>query len=134
MAVGGSAGHFYQLSGQGLRYAIEGGKIAGKVAVEAITDGDVSLQRLSEYERGWKSEFGFDIEVGSLLHAALGVAQDRKMDELIRALKGSPALQSAFINVFFGSKLRASLKKLMGDESTAQVFGRSTVAKVLALK
>ena len=134
MAVGGSAGHFYRLSGQGLRYALEGGKIAGKVAVEAITDGNVSLQGLSDYARGWKSEFGFDLEVGSLLHAALGVAQDRKMDELLRVLKGSPALRSAFLNVFFGSKLRASVKRLLKDERAAQVFGRSTVAKVLALK
>jgi len=134
MAVGGSAGHFYQLSGQGLCYALEGGKIAGKVAVEAITDGDVSQQRLSVYEREWKSEFGPDFEVGSLLHAALGVAQDRKMDELLRALKGSPAIQSAFLNVFFGSKLMVAVKKLMKKESVAQVFGRGTAAKVLALK
>jgi len=134
MAVGGSAGHFYQLSGQGLRYALVGGKMAGEVAVEAITDGDVSEKGLSEYDRAWRSEFGFDFEVGGLLHSSLGVAQDRKTDELIRALKGSPSLRSAFLDVFFGSRLRASVKKLLKDDDMAKVFGRGTVEKVLALK
>ncbi|MDI6642588.1 MAG: NAD(P)/FAD-dependent oxidoreductase [Candidatus Hodarchaeaceae archaeon] len=134
IAVGGSAGQIYPLSGQGLRYALRCGEIAGRVAVDAVTDGDVTRERLSEYEQGWRSEFGSEFEVGGLLHSSLSVSQDRKMDSLLRALVGKPRLQRAFIDVFTGFKPMRALPVLLKDAEIARVFGRETVEKALALK
>jgi len=134
IAVGGAAGQIYPLSGEGLRYATRCGEIAGKVAVEAITDGDVSRERLSEYHRSWRAEFWFEFDVGKLLHSSLGGFQDRKMDAVLQALKGKPKFQRAFINVFTGFDLKGSLGFLLKDDEIARVLGRGTVEKALALK
>ncbi|MEW5995549.1 MAG: hypothetical protein AB1744_14290, partial [Candidatus Zixiibacteriota bacterium] len=134
ISVGGSAGHFYQLSGQGLRNAMMGGELAGKTAVDAITEGDVSVQKLSEYQHATTSEFGYDFEVGRLLHSSLEVAQDRKIDELLGAIKGKPDLARSFLDVFLGHRLKASVGILLKDKQVAKTFGRETVEKVLALR
>lgn len=134
IAVGGSAGQIYPLSGQGMRYALRCGQIAGKVAVDAVTDGDVSRERLSEYERCWRSEFGSEFEVGRLLYSSLSISQDRKTDALLRAMAGKPRLQRAFINVFTGFEPMRALPVLLKDAEIARVFGRKTAEKALALK
>ena len=130
VAVGGAAGQIYPLSGQGLRYSLRCGEIAGKVAVDAVTDGDVSKERLSEYERVWRSELGQEFEVGRLIHSSLSVSQDRKMDAIMLALKGKPKLQRAFVDVFNGFDLNDSLKTLLKDGEIARVIGRETVEKL----
>ncbi len=127
IAVGGAAGQIYPLSGQGLRYALRCGELAGKVAVDAVTEGNVSKERLSEYERIWRAEFGFEFKVGKLLHSSLGVSQDRKMNAILHVLKGKPRLQRAFIDVFTGFNLKGSLGVLLKNDEIARVFGREVV-------
>ncbi len=127
IAVGGAAGQIYPLSGQGLRYALRCGEIAGKVAVDAVTDGDVSKERLSEYERSWRAEFDFEFRVGKLLQSSLSVSQDRKMDTILNTLGGNPKLQRAFIDVFTGFDLKGSLDVLLKNDEIARVFGREVV-------
>ncbi|MEW6592410.1 MAG: NAD(P)/FAD-dependent oxidoreductase [Candidatus Hadarchaeota archaeon] len=134
IAVGGSAGHFYQLSGQGLRYAMKGGELAGKAAVDAIMAGDFSMRGLSGFQRAMASEFGYDFEVGRLLHSSLEVSQDRKMGELLGSIKGKPDLARSFLDVFLGHRLKASVGRLLRDRRVTKVFGRETVGKALALK
>lgn len=130
IAAGGAAGHIYPLSGQSLEYALRCGEIAGRVAVDAVTEGDVSKGRLSEYERVWRSEFESDFEAGRLIHSSLSVSQDRKMDSILGALKGRPRLQHAFVDVFNGFNLKGSLEILLRDEEIARILGRETVDKL----
>lgn len=127
ITVGGAAGQIYPLSGQGLRYALRCGELAGKVAVDAVTDGDVSKERLSEYERDWKAEFGFDFKVGGLLQSSLSVSQDQKMNAILHILEGKPRLQHAFIGVFTSFNLKDSLCVLLKNDEIARVFGREAV-------
>lgn len=134
IAVGGAAGQIYALSGQGLRYALRCGEIAGKVAIDAITEGDVSAGALVDYERQWRAEFDAELRAGQLLHSSLSVSQDQQMDALLSALEGKPKLQQAFIDVFTGFKLEGSLELLLKDEEISRIFGRETVEKTLALK
>ena len=58
MLVGDSAGMVIPLSGAGIHTAIVAGKIAGKVAAEAVKDGDVSAERLQEYHRLFEAAWG----------------------------------------------------------------------------
>ncbi len=134
IAAGGAAGQIYALSGQGLRYALRCGEIAGKVAIDAITEGDVSAAVLADYERQWRAEFDAELRAGQLLHSSLSVSQDQRMDALLGALEGKPKLQQNFINVFTGFRLKGSLELLLKDEEISRVFGRETVKKMLAPK
>jgi len=130
VAVGGAAGQIYPLSGQCLRYSLRCGEIAGKVAVDAVTDGDVSAERLSEYERVWRSEFGRDFEAGRLIHTSLSISQDRKMSAILGALKAKTKLRRAFVNLFNGFELKKSLKVLLNDEDIVRILGIETVTKL----
>ena len=134
IAVGGAAGQIYALSGQGLRYALRCGEIAGKVAIDAITEGDVSMGALVDYERQWRAEFDTELRVGQLLHSSLSVSQDQRMDALLGALEDKSKLQQAFVDLFTGFRLKSSLEALLKDEEISRIFGRETVEKTLALK
>jgi digeranylgeranylglycerophospholipid reductase len=134
IAAGGAASQIYVLSGQGLRYALRCGEIAGKVAIDAITEGDVSAEALADYERQWRAEFDAELRVGQLLHSSLSVSQDQRMDALLSVLDGKPKLQQAFIDVFTGFRLEGSLEVLLKDEGIFRIFGRETVEKTLALE
>lgn len=131
IAVGGAAGQICPLSGRGLRYALDCGDIAGRTAVDAITEGDVSKTGLSKYEDKWKSIFGREFEACKAVQSSLAVAQDRKMDELLRVLKGSPHLQRHFLGIFTGSRIRSSLKGLMKSEEVVKILGNEVKDKVL---
>ncbi len=133
IAAGGAAGQIYVLSGEGLRYALRCGELAGKVAVDAVTEGDVSKGALGEYERRWRAEFGAELRAGKLLHSALGVSQDQKMDAMLELLEAEPRLQSAFMNVFTGVELGGALKVLLASEEAKRVFLSETTSRVLEL-
>lgn len=49
MLVGDAAGQLIPMTGAGVHSAIEAGKMAGRVAAEAVKEGDVSARRLSAY-------------------------------------------------------------------------------------
>ncbi len=134
ISAGSAAGQVYTLSGQGLRYALRCGELAGKVAIDSITDGDVSREALAEYERRWRAELGVELRIGQLLHSSLSISQDQRMDSLLDALETKPKLQRSFVDVFTGFKLEGSLEALLRDDQIARIFGRETVEKVLALK
>jgi len=133
IAVGSAAGQVYPLSGEGLRYALRCGELAGKVAIDAITDGDVSKGALSEYERRWRSELEEELRAGRLLHQSLAASQDRKMDSLLELLANKPKLQRAFIDVLMGTDVKTSSKVLLANEEIKRVFGHETVEKIFTM-
>jgi digeranylgeranylglycerophospholipid reductase len=127
LAAGGAAGQIYPLSGQGLQYSLRCGEIAGRVAVDAITEGDVSKERLSEYDRVWRSEFGRDFEIGKVIYSSLSVSRDQKMDALAAVLDGRPGLQRAFVDLFLGFNLASSARTLLKDEEISKIFGGEVI-------
>jgi digeranylgeranylglycerophospholipid reductase len=133
LAVGGAAGQVYAPSGEGLRYAMACGELAGKIAVEAISEGSVSKETLAEYDRGWRAKFEPELRVGQLLHSSLRTSPDQKMDALLSSLKGNPKLQRAFMNAFMGTELPNSLKVLSSSDEIKRTLGPGTLKKALAL-
>jgi digeranylgeranylglycerophospholipid reductase len=133
ISVGSSAGQMYALSGEGLRYALRCGEIAGKVAIDAITEGNVSKTALSEYDRLWRAELEAELRTGQILHKALAISQDKKMDALLELLAAKPTLQHAFMDTLMGTALEKSTKILFADEDVKQIFGRESAEKVLAM-
>ena len=133
LSVGGAAGHVYALSGEGLRYALACGELAGKIAVDAIVEGSVSKEALMEYDRSWRAKFEPELRVGQLLHTSLRTSPDQKMDALLGSLAGDVNIQQAFVNVFMGVELAESLKLLLSNDEICSIIGRGTVEKALAL-
>jgi digeranylgeranylglycerophospholipid reductase len=132
ISVGSSAGQVYALSGEGLRYALRCGEIAGKVAIDAITEGDVSKRALDEYDRLWRAELEAELRAGQTLHRALAISQDKKMDALLESLTAKPKLQHAFMNILMGTYLEKS-KILLADEDFKRIFGHESAEKVLSM-
>ena len=68
MLVGDAAGQLIPMTGAGIHCSIEAGKMAAKVAVAAIKEGDVSAERLSEYPKQFHEYWGQRIkESGKVL-------------------------------------------------------------------
>ena len=58
LLVGDAAHQVNPLSGGGVVNALKAARIAGRIAAEAIADGDVSRKRLSAYEQEWMNLLG----------------------------------------------------------------------------
>ncbi len=133
LAVGAAAGQIYPLSGQGLKYALKCGELAGKIAIDAISEGDVSKKNLIEYDRRWRAEFEGELEIGKILHSALRTSPDQKMDALLHALEASKELEQDFVNVFLPFELGKRLRSFLKKEEIRRVFGQKNVNKALSL-
>jgi len=133
LSVGGAAGQVYALSGEGLRYALACGELAGKIVVDAIVEGDVSKETLMGYDQSWRAKFEPELRIGQLLHTSLRTSPDQKMDALLSSSAGDANLQRAFVNVFMGVELAESLKLFLSNDDISRIFGRETVEKALAL-
>ena len=61
MLVGDAAGYANPLVLEGIRYAIKFGRIAGKIAADAIKANDTSEKMLSKYEENWRKSISSKI-------------------------------------------------------------------------
>jgi len=67
IAVGEAAGFCSPITGEGIRFAFESGKIAAQTIKEALIKEDFSLESLSIYEKRWRRVFGGDLKYGPML-------------------------------------------------------------------
>ncbi len=86
MLVGDAAGQAKPLSGGGLYTGMTAARIAAEVALAAMEKGDLSANRLSEYQRKWKEEIGRELERGYLIRRAYLRLSDRRLEALGRTL------------------------------------------------
>lgn len=87
LGVGDAAGQASSLLGEGIRWAIHAGKMAGEVAADAIQKGDVSRAALSEFERLWGKRFGTNLRLAHKINQRIARWDDRKWDERMEVLK-----------------------------------------------
>ncbi len=89
LAVGDAAGHASSLLGEGIRWAIEAGRMAGEVAAKAIRAGDVSRKALEPFEKKWLKRHGADLRLAHKINQRIAKWDDAKWDarmELIERL------------------------------------------------
>ncbi|MFH1316416.1 MAG: NAD(P)/FAD-dependent oxidoreductase [Candidatus Woesearchaeota archaeon] len=81
IVCGNAAGQVYAGAGEGIYFALKAGKIAGKVALNAVNKNDFSSDYLKRYEMIWKHSFGDQIKA-SLVFADILVAglNNNKLD------------------------------------------------------
>jgi len=82
MAVGDAASQVKPTTGGGIVFGLACGRIAGETAAAAIRSGDLSAERLVEYERSWRRLIGFDLRAMSYLRRLLYRLPDRNLDRI----------------------------------------------------
>ncbi|ELY94165.1 geranylgeranyl reductase [Natrialba hulunbeirensis JCM 10989] len=90
VAVGDAAGHVNPCTGGGIPGAAKGGHWAAKIAVDAISDGDVSEAALWEYNQRVQTDFGKRFAAMDLYNI-FGTAQE--LDDLVSVLTAMPGQQ-----------------------------------------
>jgi digeranylgeranylglycerophospholipid reductase len=96
IATGDSAGHGSTLVGEGIRFAIYSGRMAGKVAAEAARAGDTSAEALGRYERKWRARYGREMEISYAVNQRIAAWSDAQWDagmDLLARLTPTQAME-----------------------------------------
>jgi digeranylgeranylglycerophospholipid reductase len=87
LGVGDAAGQASSLLGEGIRWAIRAGRMAGEVASRAIEKGNTSRATLAEFERLWVKRHGKDLRLAHQINQRIARWDDSKWDERLDVLK-----------------------------------------------
>ena len=113
MSAGDAAGQPSALAGEGIRWAIKAGAMAGRIAGEAAVDGDVSRSALSRYEKEWRREYGSNLRIAAEINRRIAQWSDEKWDrrtELLNLLTPGQfalGLRTEFLSGWVFQVLRA---------------------------
>lgn len=92
LGAGDAAGHASSLIGEGIRWAIYAGKMAGETAADALERNDLSRAALSAFEKNWRREFGINLKLAHRINQRIARWDDEKWDRRTELLKKlSPA-------------------------------------------
>ena len=95
IATGDAAGHGSTLVGEGIRFAIYSGQMAGTVAADAVRTGNPSARFLARYDREWRARFGREMEISYLVNQRIAAWGDERWDESMGWLNRLTAAQAA---------------------------------------
>jgi digeranylgeranylglycerophospholipid reductase len=109
LLAGDAGGHGSTLVGEGIRFAIYSGQMAGQVAAEAVKAGDVSAAFLSRFDRKWRARFGRDMDIAYMINKHIAQYSDEKWDDALDLMRRLTPTQVA--------------QALRGDFSAGLVMG-----------
>jgi digeranylgeranylglycerophospholipid reductase len=95
LLAGDSGGHGSTLVGEGIRYAIYSGQMAGQVAAEAVKAGDTSEQSLSRFDKQWRARFGREMDISYTINKHIAAYTDEQWDNSLDLLKRLTPEQAA---------------------------------------
>ncbi|MBN1893925.1 NAD(P)/FAD-dependent oxidoreductase [bacterium] len=100
MLVGDAARQTNPLTGGGIINAMIAGRIAGRVAAEAVKDGDVSAARLTPYEKEWIKAEGRNNDLSYKIKRVVYRFSDHELNEIARMLLKLPPRKRTAFNIF----------------------------------
>ena len=109
LLAGDSGGHGSTLVGEGIRFAIYSGQLAGQVAADAVKTGDTSEKFLSRFDKQWRARFGRDMDISYMINKHIANYTDEQWDSGLDLLKRLTPAQAA--------------QTLRGDYSAGLVMG-----------
>lgn len=95
LLAGDSGGHGSTLVGEGIRFAIYSGQLAGETAAEAVKAGDTSAQFLERFDRRWRARFGRDMDISYLINKHIAAYSDEQWDNALDLMKRLTPAQMA---------------------------------------
>lgn len=102
LIVGDAAGHVNPLTAEGIYYSMVSAKYAAHVSMEALSENNLTKNKLKKYEKEWKKEIGADLKWGILLRNFL-LSKDRRIDYLINQAEYNTYLGTILINFISGT-------------------------------
>lgn len=108
--VGDAAGQISPIVGEGIRFALDIGSIAGSVASRAIDSGDYSEDFLSQYDIKWRKKYERKFKLGLVINRRIAEYSDEKWDEKIEILSNvKPNMIPYILKGDFSAMLLAKL-------------------------
>jgi digeranylgeranylglycerophospholipid reductase len=95
--------------GEGIRFAIYAGQMAGEVAAEAVKAADPSAAFLERFDRRWRARFGRDMDIAYMINKRIANYSDAQWDNALDLMKRLTPAQIA--------------QALRGDFSAGLVMG-----------
>ncbi|HZU03152.1 MAG TPA: NAD(P)/FAD-dependent oxidoreductase [Ktedonobacteraceae bacterium] len=95
LLAGDAGGHGSTLVGEGIRFAIYSGQMAGKVAAEAIKAGDTSATFLERFDKQWRTRFGRDMDIAYMINKRIATYTDEQWDGALDLMKRMTPAQVA---------------------------------------
>ncbi|MEA3324692.1 MAG: NAD(P)/FAD-dependent oxidoreductase [Euryarchaeota archaeon] len=86
LIVGDAAGQVKPTSGGGVYPGVVCAKIAGKIAADAVLEGDTSARRLSEYDKLWRTRIGRELVIGRRINEWMARLSDSEINRLVGVL------------------------------------------------
>ncbi len=106
VATGDAAMQGSTLVGEGIRYAIGAGRIAGRVVGAAIKAGDWSPKALSRYEDEWRGVYLRDLQIAWRINQRIARFTDRQWDKGLDLLKAlTPEQAASLLKGDFSAKI-----------------------------
>lgn len=93
MVVGDAAHQVNPIHGGGIALAMNAGRLAAEVGVKALAEGDVSQNRLSEYEVLWKEGYGSKLERLLKLRNFMEKLEDCDLEKMCDVLSGEDVMR-----------------------------------------
>jgi flavin-dependent dehydrogenase len=90
LVAGDAAGFVNGFTAEGIYYAMVSGELAGKAALAALQEGDVSAASLKRYDRACEAELGYELRKSVELQQRL-MKEPRLMDTVVRFAQRSEA-------------------------------------------
>ncbi|PXF62106.1 MAG: NAD(P)/FAD-dependent oxidoreductase [Candidatus Methanogaster sp.] len=86
LIVGDAAGQVKPTSGGGVYPGAVCAKIAGKIAADAVLEGNTSARRLSEYDKLWRTRIGRELVIGRRINEWMARLSDSEINRLVGVL------------------------------------------------
>jgi digeranylgeranylglycerophospholipid reductase len=104
MVVGDAGGLISTILGEGIRFAIDIGRMAGSVAAKAVHKESFDNKYLGKFEKTWRSKYERLFRLGSYLNRRFAGYSDQDWDDKIRLLSTLkaeliPSLLKGHLNV-----------------------------------
>ncbi len=87
LLAGDAGGQGSTLVGEGIRFAIYAGQLAGRVAAEAVQANDLSSAFLSRFDKAWRTRFGRDMDIAYLINKRIAQYSDTQWDGALDLMK-----------------------------------------------
>ena len=87
LLAGDAGGHGSTLVGEGIRFAIYSGQMAGSVAAEAVKAGDTSVAFLGRFDKQWRARFGRDMDISYMINKRIANYSDEQWDNALDLMK-----------------------------------------------
>ena len=87
LLAGDAGGHGSTLVGEGIRFAIYSGQMAGAIAAEAVKAGNASATFLSRFDKRWHARFSRDMDIAYMINKHIAVYSDAQWDNALDLMK-----------------------------------------------